>query len=513
MRFRDFLNEKAMNSKTFADTATRLGDKALVGYEFELIVPDHSTLYDNEDSTDRNTQVISYYDDIDEFEEMFEMSSRDVRMITRDYNDWYEEQLKEYIDDNYEKYTDEDVDEDDARARAGEKFPAREHQFSDWLHNQFRDRLEFVDTYSLEPKYGWYEPTGRHAAIFTEPSNPNDLASSNHVKSTLQDALDISNIEIFKDRHEYTKDLKTWYIEPDSSIQGDGPNDHGLEIVSPPEKLSKSLTTLNNVFKWMKKYNLETNSSTGLHIGISIPGVDMEKDLDPVKLVLFMGEKFAAELYGRAHNSTAAPQIQQMIQKIQLDGKLPEDAEDLIKHAYKYLSNDKYRTVNLSKISNGYLEFRIAGGENYHYDYAQARDTVLRFTTALELACDPSAERKEYMKKISKLMDKVKDTSRSISTPMAGFPKELRRIYILDKRIAPFYNRFENSSDKAHVENLVKFAYEAAKIASNFKSPLDLKEVVFIKHLMKKENVSAADVSSALHDTAELKLFKEVYGI
>ena len=514
MRFKDFLlAEKAMNGKTFADTRTRLGNSAMVGYEFELIVPDHSTLYDNSESTDRPSQVISYFDELEEFEEYFEMSRVDERIIQSAYDKWYETAENAYIDENYDSYMDEDEDEDAAREKAKDKFPSRNYQFRDWLKDDFRDRIDFVNEFGLEPKYGWYEPDGRHASVYTEPGDDADVQSAIHVKSTLEQVLDGAKIEIFRARHEYTKDSKTWYLEPDSSIEGDGPEDHGIEVVSPAMPLDKSLLAMQTVYKWMKKFNLETNSSTGLHINVSMQGVDLKSALDPVKLVLFMGEKHTADLFNRAQNSTAAPQIQTMIDKIKDEGKLPDDANDLIKHAYKYLSNNKYRSVNLSKLNSGYLEFRVAGGENYHYDYNQSRDAVLRFVTALEIACNPDAERQEYMKKIAKFMDKVKeDPSHTSKSGMAEIAPELKRIYILDKSILSAYNMFQKAQP-GQKKALVNFAMDALGICTRFKTSLNAKETVYFKKLLKKDSVTSADVDRGEADDRYRKQFKEVYGI
>jgi hypothetical protein len=57
--FKQFMLEKAMNQKVFADTASRLGDTARVGYEFEMAIPSTSGLY----SGDRDTDNLRDYND------------------------------------------------------------------------------------------------------------------------------------------------------------------------------------------------------------------------------------------------------------------------------------------------------------------------------------------------------------------------------------------------------------------------------------------------------------------
>ena len=76
----------------------------------------------------------------------------------------------------------------------------------------------------------------------------------------------------------------------------------------------------------------------------------------------------------------------------------------MIEAAKNALSKQKFSSVEITKLSQGYLEFRIAGGAGYEDDFEKVRDTTLRFVTALEIACDPKAERKEYLKKLSRVL-------------------------------------------------------------------------------------------------------------
>ena len=65
------------------------------------------------------------------------------------------------------------------------------------------------------------------------------------------------------------------------------------------------------------------------------------------------------------------------------------------------IQKDKYVSVNLKK---SYIEFRSAGGD-YLNQQELIVNTILRYVKAFSIAADPTAERKEYAKKLYKLLD------------------------------------------------------------------------------------------------------------
>lgn len=199
------------------------------------------------------------------------------------------------------------------------------------------------------------------------------------------------------------KTITQWRIVPDSSIQEAGIG-CGIEIVSPPDPVEDSLSDLRQLFKWMTKHEVVTNSTTGIHLNLSIP--DLKEKLDPLKLILFMGEEHILRKYARETNAYAMKHLDDLVNHIEKLGVPPTNASVMLAKSYMILRTDKYRTVNLSKLEHGYLEFRTAGNENYHKKFNQLEADVGRFLAVLEIACDPDAERKEYLKKISKLFSK-----------------------------------------------------------------------------------------------------------
>ena len=208
-------------------------------------------------------------------------------------------------------------------------------------------------------------------------------------------------------------------LEPDSSLEADESEDAGVEIVSPPMPLGLATTTLENMLIWAKDSSTDayTNSSTGLHMGISIPGTE---NVDYVKLVLFSGDKYILEKYGRLQNSytpsafdmlqrrgNSLSQSPELLKKSldKMHDNLEAAAEEFIRGS---TGNAKYTSMG---IKSGYIEFRSPGGNYLDMDIPDVINTMLRFARAMKIASDPNAYRQEYQKKLYKIATQNGNTS------------------------------------------------------------------------------------------------------
>lgn len=521
MKLLDFLSEKAMNMATFSDTEKRLGGTALVGFEFEVAVGSDSPYY-AEDVDNRETQVISYYDRLDEFTDFFDAPRSGWQTIESDYESWKEASKFSYVDDEWENYLDEEngIGEDEARKEAEEEWEERlahKFEFGDWLKDQFgKERIDFVNSYGLEPRYGWYTDHGPYAAIYTEEKEDDDVTHSTaeELAVGLRNVVD-AEVEVHREYHEGKKSLSKWYIEPDGSIEGG----IGLEIVSPPQKLSKALSDMEDVCEWIAGDGLKTNSSTGLHVNVSIPGIDA--NLDPVKLALFMGERYSLGLFNRLGNTYAAPHLKQLLTKVKASGRFPRGFEQMQKAATKYLSTDKYYSVNLGRLTDGYVEFRVAGGAGYESDIERLKKIVLRFVTAVEIACDPAAERQEYVKKLVKIFNTAFDLSGTSTEQTSSLvPGELNRLAKLQPSIKKELEVVRDSSRNVQDrrDSLIAVMAMVIPAVRNISSELSIKELAYLKRRAKEFEVRPNDVDLYYSDetgepTSARKDFKTIYRI
>jgi hypothetical protein len=210
-----------------------------------------------------------------------------------------------------------------------------------------------------------------------------------------------------------------YVVEPDGSLNPDDRSQEaGLEIVSPPMPLNQAIEQLQKVIEWANdpnEGNAYTNSSTGLHMGISIPFKG--GDVDYLKLILFMGDKYVLDKFGRAANTYTASAMEKLKQNVagsrnRGDDKIASAVElmkgNLLELAQRYVQQGvggaKYTSAH---IKNGYIEFRSPGGDylaKADEEIGVLEDTMRRFAYAMYLAGRPDLERPEYYKKLYKLI-------------------------------------------------------------------------------------------------------------
>ena len=241
------------------------------------------------------------------------------------------------------------------------------------------------------------------------------------IGALLQDAVDMP-VKVSSNYHSAARREGQWIIEPDGSLSPDDPDDEaGLEIVSPPMPLLTAIEKLRAVTDWAnnpKTGNAYTNSSTGLHMGVSLPTMkseDVQDDIgiDYVKLILFMGDKYVQQQFGREANTYCASALDKLKQNIKGKRSDPAGVVKLLQHGLTELAyRELQKGVGTSKytsahIQPGYIEFRSPGGDwlaKADEEIGVLENTMLRFARAMAIAGDPNAERQEYAKKLYKLV-------------------------------------------------------------------------------------------------------------
>jgi hypothetical protein len=198
-------------------------------------------------------------------------------------------------------------------------------------------------------------------------------------------------------------------LTPDTSIDTKKqPSSFGIELVSPPLPLSMNLDNLQKVFMWMQDQGHETNFSTGLHINVSVQGLSAA-NLDKLKLLLLLDEHQVQQLFDRLMNSYTESHVEILkgaIAQASMKGQPWTNMRDFqkIKHVLNAsIDLDKYRTVNFSKLQQGYLEFRIMGNQDYHKRWETVKSVVLRYAYVLLSALDQNAFVSEYNQAVARM--------------------------------------------------------------------------------------------------------------
>lgn len=245
---------------------------------------------------------------------------------------------------------------------------------------------------------------------YDEPVEDNefniDVSAFNQVAYQIRDAVKMqlmasSEYHAFRNRQE-----DVWYLETDESIEAkEREGEAGLELISPPMPLNKATEKLDAVFTWMNASGARTDSSTGFHMGVSIPNMS---DIDYTKLILFLGDKHILSEFGRITNSYTESSLARLERNASHNIVPVFNAlrAGLNKASMKLIENllvprgEKYVSVN---IKGNYIEFRAAGG-NYLNQVEKIKNTMLRYVRVINLAADPEEAKEEYAKKLYKVL-------------------------------------------------------------------------------------------------------------
>lgn len=269
------------------------------------------------------------------------------------------------------------------------------YEETDWFEENGTERLSDFQRYDLNWPY-WEENTRDSSFDIQEISTNFGEVIGRPVKYSSR-------------YHGARRDDDSYVIEPDGSIESDD-GGTGLEFVSPPLPIDELLSDLKTVVKWARDNGCYTNNSTGLHMNISIPGIEHSK-VDPLKLILLSGDRYVLEIFGRESNSYAVSSLNRIQNAIKKDPEffttlLPKMHTDIKKIASKLLTSklyEKYSSINLSH--KNYVEIRSPGGDWLDDDLEKLENTLLRFVVAYDAAAHPEKYRNEYLKKLYKLLN------------------------------------------------------------------------------------------------------------
>lgn len=479
MRYKDFkltedqLLELKMSPTALAKTASTLN--AVAGIEFEMYVPDVEKVddndheyggedYSNDPRPNSIDDVIAFYEDNNG-----DMEAVKLRMY-EDFNMWLYEQaqhawiheeltlenledyIKDHIREKYEGDDEEEIEEiikyalssrQDSETREAfeqyyeDNYDEFERDYIDnnygyesqaeWLRDQrYNEMSDLANAYELQ--WPHYEPSGGSTSIH-EVGNSFAEVVAHEVKTGMG---------------YHTVSRGNFYIiEPDSSL--DSPNDEedaGLEFISPPLPLKTMIADMGNIIEWANSYGCYTNNTCGLHMNVSIEGVDHSK-LDYVKLALFVGEKYVLEQFNRVGNSYATSVISKLTGSAQSN---PENAlkllellkNQLAKAALNILHNGMTNHTDGLNVNSNYVEFRYAGNDWLNMNFDDLTSILNRYVVAYNIACNPEAYKEEYAKKLYKLISPADDrinTLKYFSDYAAGkLPKLALKSFVKDSQ-------------------------------------------------------------------------------
>jgi hypothetical protein len=328
------------------------------------------------------------------------------KKIYKELEDDYEFILERYLETLY------DEDGDDAKGSsfvslAREAFVEQEREDS---YDDYQvDFLESIGLNHMSDVYNNY----RYKLSWPHEK---EMDENDIVYSTLASELQVLFNKTTNWSNEYhSVERGDWYVvEYDGSLEMRPRGYIGAEIITPtpPPYLQDSLEVLKKFYDYAKENNFRTNRSTGLHISISVPNMDQ---LDPLKLILFMGDRYVLDMFDRKSAKYAMSAFDKLSDTIYSgipQAKISSMFDSLRKGFASFAldSISLYLQRNVSaNITKDRVEFRGPGNDWLNQDINIIIDTVRRFTVALYIACDSEAYKNEYAKKLYSMVSKSTD--------------------------------------------------------------------------------------------------------
>lgn len=465
------INEVDMRPSSLESEAAAID--AVVGIEYEMSVP--ATDYYSEDSDSGEVEPdmdyderighngIASIDDVVSFFENGENGSYELNKLRRklevQYDTWQLKELesqwevdgyavcKEYILDNvFDR--DEAIEAAQAayrKALGSELAPVDNERAQKFIQQHVDEQLKYlIDDHVIQKGRAWDE-WEEHAKLdpeaygideytflkseFNKVSDiyyqfdglinwPYYSASEDNsferevsnLASVLEDVVN-TTVNWSTTYHNAKRSPKAYSLEPDPSVTSDS-QILGMELISPAQSIEETFTDMDNIIDWAHRYGVTTDSSTGLHMNVSLNNRSMD-DLDYVKLVILVGDDYLLRKFDRLFNPTAERSFNYIDKMIQSR----KDPEEFMKQVRANMtaaagktivlgSTDKYISVH---VKSTHVEFRSPGNDWLNVPVDELKATVNRFVVALDAAMDPSKYRKEYLKKLAKFVGQYTD--------------------------------------------------------------------------------------------------------
>lgn len=429
--------------KAFA--ATPEAQKFLVGWEAEMAIPTQDT-FDDEPSIEPDWGMDRPARDFEQIKNFFTdgeygLSRREANEleenILNDFEVWIEELAKEAFDDRGDRTItqlaeEEGLSEAEIEELLSERSGGLYEDLFDRAMDQIRDDVQSEATLREFLEYDNIDTMRRlseryHVSWpYTIETRSSDAAGAiRDLASEIGEELGV-DVLASTTYHGAPRTPKVWLLEPDSSINTPDDTYAGLELItpSPPPTLPESLAYLDRLASWASRVGAETNSSTGFHVSVSHPDFDINQ-VDWVKLVLFLGDSFVLNQFGRLASTYAKSSLASLSQHVADQESYPiSQAVDAMRKGMMQLAathlnrpkQDKYVSVNMKP---KYVEFRSAGGD-WLDNVDQIKLTMLRYVRAMSIAADPSANKQEYARKLYQIMRTGTDTATNRSIQLFG---------------------------------------------------------------------------------------------
>lgn len=190
------------------------------------------------------------------------------------------------------------------------------------------------------------------------------------------------------------------------------PDSDMIEVITDALSIPESLSNMKTMFQLIGDLG-STSDASGMHVSIS--SLDWQDEFNAEKFFILLNidhihnNLFGARYHvnnfnGLVENILEKSRYLDMIFDVMIENKNSGSIKDVIDGVYEVvrfrdIAKEKYQTVNLGSyhVSNGRVELRYFGGENYEERYEEIEQEILRASYLLDISYGDLYDR-EYQK-------------------------------------------------------------------------------------------------------------------
>jgi len=315
-----------------------------------------------------------------------------------------------------------------------------------WENNERENVADLV--IEIEEEIDWedltYDMANFQATIQPHRYNPSELVESlveetSAYEDQVEDAVDNvyaennvygegeSAVEIVNSTiAQYVNAQKISQITTDPSVE------NGVEVITRPLSLKETFEVMKQMFDYIDQYG-STSNRTGMHVNISHNDFKTSSDIDFLKMLLLIDPQhmqstgdvfkwkernhFVSGIYNDVMKNWDDSLNQ--IMKSYDEGGIVKVEQTLRQYLIR---PEKYKSINFSHVlgssasTNGSrVEFRFFGGQDYEDRYSEIFGDVNFLCYTILAATDPQFLRREYLKEIARLLNKISKSYAGVS--------------------------------------------------------------------------------------------------
>lgn len=370
---------------------------------------------ENTDDEDLQKEFLEYSnvdeDDIEEFKKdtLKDTKDKDSFAIYKNYSDddWRVFYFEENLMSEFEDWLREHADEDGEIHQGALEEVNRNFDIDDWANYEYGGILGLLSNYD----------------IFVDDDEAGLDEIAGYIRDWAGDESRFDGVEhgsYHAGAGNVTQDY--WRVEEDTSISGPGA---GAEIISPVYNTPREmLQEMVDLFEYFERQSVYTNRSTGLHVTMSMTE-SQGQDLNRLKVALLLGDRYLLKQFDRLENTYTKSQIKAITDYVRrfstehpekVDTQTLQGLERLLRAG---IHDDKFASSHFKGLKNTagntLVEFRIAGGNDYHTKLEAIKRSVIRYAVVLQAGYDREAYKKDYIRAIVKAFNRSQEITTDVN--------------------------------------------------------------------------------------------------